>query len=72
MFDRAGVHSFQGPVYTGVYERREGPTGIRNQIVFRQSDAVLKTAMAVGRVDQGVEWETLGEGIQGICYVCRQ
>ena len=42
----------------------EGPTGIGNQVAIPhgKSDAVLKTAMAVGRVDQGVEWETLGEG----------
>ena len=65
MFDRAGVLASRNLFIRAVYEREgEGPTGIGNQVAIPhgKSDAVLKTAMAVGREDQGVEWETLGEG----------
>ena len=54
MFDRAGVLVDKAGYIKAVYEREsEGPTGI---------GAVGKTAMAVGRLDKGIEWETLGEG----------
>ncbi len=65
MFENAGVLASRKQFICAVYEREsEGPTGIGNQVAIPhgKSDAVLKTAMAVGRVDQGVEWETLGEG----------
>ena len=65
MFDRAGVLVSKPQFIQAVYEREsEGPTGIGNQVAIPhgKSEAVEKTAMAVGRVDRGVEWETLGEG----------
>ena len=65
MFDRAGVLSSRQMFIQAVYEREsEGPTGIGSQVAIPhgKSDAVIKTAMAVGRVDRGVDWETLGEG----------
>lgn len=65
MFDQAGVLASKEQFIDAVYEREsEGPTGIGNEVAIPhgKSDAVIKTAMAVGRVDQGVEWETLGEG----------
>ena len=42
----------------------EGPTGIGDQVAIPhgKTAAVGKTAMAVGRLDKGIEWETLGEG----------
>ena len=64
MFDRAGVLSSRQMFIQAVYEREsEGPTGIGSQVAIPhgKSDAVIKTAMAVGRVDRGVDWETLGE-----------
>ncbi|MEY8356281.1 PTS sugar transporter subunit IIA [Lachnospiraceae bacterium 54-53] len=65
MFLTAGVISSRELFLQDVYRReKEGPTGIGNQVAIPhgKSDAVLRTSMAVGRSDQGVEWETLGEG----------
>lgn len=65
MFFDAGVLSSKEQFIRDVYEREgEGPTGIGSQVAIPhgKSDAVLKTSMAVGRVDREVEWETLGEG----------
>ena len=65
MFDRAGVLVDKAGYIKAVYEREsEGPTGIGDQVAIPhgKTAAVGKTAMAVGRLDKGIEWETLGEG----------
>ena len=64
MFDRAGVLVDKAGYIKAVYEREsEGPTGIGDQVAIPhgKTAAVGKTAMAVGRLDKGIEWETLGE-----------
>ena len=45
-------------------ERVKVATGIGDQVAIPhgKTAAVGKTAMAVGRLDKGIEWETLGEG----------
>lgn len=65
MFFHAGVISSRELFLCDVYRRElEGPTGIGNQVAIPhgKSDAVIRTSMAVGRSDQEIEWETLGEG----------
>ena len=73
MFDRAGVLSSRQMFIQAVYEREsEGPTGIGSQVAIPhgKSDAVIKTAMAVGRVDRGGGLgDPWGRNVQGICHV---
>lgn len=64
MFDKAGVLASRQMFIQAVYEREsEGPTGIGNQVAIPhgKSDAVIKTAMAVGRVDRGWIGRPLGK-----------
>lgn len=65
MFNRAGVLEDKAGYISAVYEREgEGPTGIGDQVAIPhgKTAAVGRTAMAVGRLDEGIEWESLGEG----------
>ena len=65
MFHKAGVLNDRNGFINAVYEReKEGPTGIGDQVAIPhgKTSAVRKTSMAVGRVDHGVPWESLGDG----------
>lgn len=60
-----GVLSSREDFIRDVYLREEqGATGIGGGVAIPhgKSDAVLTTSAAIGRCDQDIEWETIGEG----------
>lgn len=64
MFEQSGVLSDREQFVKDVYLREaEGPTGIGDGVAIPhgKSDAVITTAMAVGRAEEYVEWESLDE-----------
>lgn len=64
MFERSGVLSSREQFIRDVYLREaEGPTGIGDGVAIPhgKSDAVITTAMAVGRAAQYIEWESMDE-----------
>lgn len=64
LFEKSGVLSSKEQFIRDVYLREEeGPTGIGDGVAIPhgKSDAVITTAMAVGRAREYVEWESLDE-----------
>lgn len=65
MFEESGVLSSREQFIRDVYLReKEGPTGIGDGVAIPhgKSDAVITTAMAVGRAEEYIEWESMDEG----------
>lgn len=65
MFEESGVLSSREQFIRDVYLREEeGPTGIGDGVAIPhgKSDAVITTAMAVGRSEEYIEWESMDEG----------
>lgn len=64
MFDKSGVLSSREQFIRDVYLREEeGPTGIGDGVAIPhgKSDAVITTAMAVGRARNYIEWESMDD-----------
>lgn len=64
MFERSGVLSSKEQFIRDVYLREsEGPTGIGDGVAIPhgKSEAVITTAMAVGRADEDVVWESMDD-----------
>ncbi len=64
LFEQSGVLSDREQFIQDVYLREaEGPTGIGDGVAIPhgKSDAVITTAMAVGRAEEDIEWESMDE-----------
>lgn len=64
LFEQSGVLSDREQFIRDVYLREaEGPTGIGDGVAIPhgKSDAVITTAMAVGRSEEPIEWESMDE-----------